>query len=296
MQLFAHFTANNIKLDEMPFLRELSMEAYLVENPEVLCLDDDDFSQVDIIETELALKEGRKSKHGDGRIDILSLYNNSTLSVIELKLGELTEVHLEQLEDYLKEKKRIIEYVKGINQELNNLDERTDFIGVLVGTGIKNDLAEKLKGGYNVYGEIPIVGLTLKRFRGKDNQIYVLTETYFKNTSRNFDYTKYQFLGNTYGKGKLVLAIITHYVSEHPKVTYSELKREFPDSLHGAGHIVVATLEEANKYPRKRHFIKNCIRLSDETDVAVTSQWDKFNIGNVLKKAKALGYVVEEVK
>ncbi len=75
MKLYTHLTANNIKLQEMPFIRELSMEAYLIENEDVLSLDEENLSDVEIIDSELTIKFGRKSKDSDGRIDLLALYN-----------------------------------------------------------------------------------------------------------------------------------------------------------------------------------------------------------------------------
>lgn len=48
MQLFKHLTANNIKLMQYNFLRELSMEAYLIENKNVLILDNDNFSDIGV--------------------------------------------------------------------------------------------------------------------------------------------------------------------------------------------------------------------------------------------------------
>lgn len=101
MQIFRHFTANDVQLEAFPFKRELSMEAYLVENEGVLSLDSDTFSNVEIIETELALKQGRKSKDTDGRIDILATYSQEYIAIVEIKLGQLEKSHLIQLEDYL---------------------------------------------------------------------------------------------------------------------------------------------------------------------------------------------------
>ena len=35
MEIFRQITANNIELKEYPFLKELAMEAYLIENEEI---------------------------------------------------------------------------------------------------------------------------------------------------------------------------------------------------------------------------------------------------------------------
>ncbi|MGV2827224.1 hypothetical protein ACLFKQ_04550 [Myxosarcina sp. GI1(2024)] len=57
MQLYKHFTVNNIQLETFPFKRELSMESYLIENEGVLALDNNLFADVEIIEAELTLRD-----------------------------------------------------------------------------------------------------------------------------------------------------------------------------------------------------------------------------------------------
>ena len=58
---FRQFTVNNLKYEEYSFRRELAMEAYLFENPDILKLDDANFSEVDVLAEEIALKKGRKT-------------------------------------------------------------------------------------------------------------------------------------------------------------------------------------------------------------------------------------------
>jgi hypothetical protein len=62
MKLYTQFSANNIILERMDFKRELAMEAYLIENEKILRLDEDDFGEVQIIDDELSVKEGRKKR------------------------------------------------------------------------------------------------------------------------------------------------------------------------------------------------------------------------------------------
>ncbi|MDJ0845055.1 hypothetical protein [Crocosphaera sp.] len=297
MQLLKHLTANNIKLNPYPFIRELSMEAYLIENESVLLLDNDDFSEIEIIDVELTLKDGRKSKQTDGRIDILAVYSQETYAIIELKLGELTETHLKQLEDYLKQKNQLL---KHIENRITN-DQESKWIGVLVGSSIDPLLEKQIKDGYLIHDYIPVAALTVNRYRGEDNQIYVLTETYFKNVSRNYDRTKYKFKDNIYGKNRLVLAVVKDYVENHPNIQYSELKTAFPDNLQGSKFGVILTLEEAKKIQEttgyKRHFIKDeqVINLANNLKIAVSTQWGIGNIHNFIQTAKKLGFKIEPV-
>ena len=46
MKIFKQITANNIALKAYSFIKELAMEAYLIENQDILSLDDDNFNEV----------------------------------------------------------------------------------------------------------------------------------------------------------------------------------------------------------------------------------------------------------
>ena len=146
-------------------------------------------------------------------------------------------------------------------------------------------------------GALYIAALTLQRFRGADGSVFVTTDTYFKSNAK--DNTKYLFQGNTYGKGKLVLAIIKHHVEINPKISFSALEKDFPQKSQGSNG-VFATIEEARKKAdtdRKRHFIKpnEEIKLLDTT-IAVCSQWGIGNINNFIGIAKEKGYIIEAKK
>ena len=267
MQLFKHFTANNIQLEPYPFRRELSMESYLIDNEGVLALDDDVFSNVEVLEAELTLKQGRTSKDTDGRIDILATYSQEYIGIIELKLGQLEEIHLSQLEDYLKEKERLIrEYPEVLGEELV---EQPKWLGVLIGTSLNPQLADKINQGYKTDDGVQIAALTIQRYRSSDGQIYVVTETFFDAKTSSRDHTKYSFNGQkNLGKAKLVLEVIRHYVQNHPSLSYSDLEKTFPKHLQGSYGVFV-TVEQANEiYSRtkkKRHYLKpeEQIKLSD---------------------------------
>ena len=110
MKIFKQVTANNIELSPYPFKKELAMEAYLIENEEILALDNDNFTEVAVLDEEIALKKGRRDR--DGRIDILTSYGAEYLSIIELKLNQIDESTLNQLESYLDQKEQILEIGK----------------------------------------------------------------------------------------------------------------------------------------------------------------------------------------
>jgi len=295
MRIYRHLTANDVRLEPFPFRRELSMEAYLIENEGVLCLDDDVFSNVEIIEAELTLKQGRKSKDTDGRIDILATYSQEYIAVIELKLGQLDEVHLSQIEDYLVERAQITQqYPNILSIELAPIPK---WIGILVGTTISSELASKLRQGYITASGIPVAALTVQRFRGSDGSILVTTDTYFNPPTVSKDASKYKFDGQVFGKGRLVLAIVKRYVETHPETTFAELQQAFPKHCQGSLG-VVATVEQANEIytttARKRHFLdpEDVIQLPDST-VAISSQWGIGNIDHFIKQARELKFTID---
>ncbi|MFT6659840.1 hypothetical protein [Maritalea sp.] len=294
MKILRHFTANDEKLDKFDFRRELSMEAYLTENEGILALDEP-FVDVNVIAEELTLREGRKSKDTDGRIDLLVAYAQEYIGVVELKLGQLREVHLQQLEDYLEHKERIlIDHRDIIPTELATSPK---WIGVLVGNAIDEELASRIAAGYTTkHGDIPIAALTLQRFRSEKGNVYVVTESYFKDTSSNRDTSKYLFDDRQFGKGRLVLEVVKKYAAKNVDITYTALENAFPQHCQGSAG-VFSTLDDASKIfadtNQKRHFLKpdEIIELSD-TKIAVSNQWGVGNIDKFVEKAEELGFVI----
>lgn len=298
MQLYKHFTANDIQLEPFPFKRELSMESYLIENEGVLALDNDTFSDVEIIEAELTLKEGRQGNNKDGRIDILASYAQEYIAVVELKLGRLEAIHLSQLEDYLKARNNLL--IKYSSLIGDNLCVNPKWLGILVGTSINSELADKINNGYKTIDNIQIAALIIQRYRGSDGQVYITTETFFNRKLSLNDTTKYLFNQSKLGKSRLVLEVIKFYVDNHEEVSFSELASIFPLNLQGTLG-VFKTIEEAteiyNTTGHKRHFIKpnEQIKLSDCV-IAVSNQWGIGNITGFINHAKKLDYTIEQAK
>ena len=82
------------------------MEAYLLENEDILSLESEDFEEVSIVDSEVHISDGGETP--DGRIDILAKYGQDYVAVVELKMGMLTQNHLTQLEGYLSRREEIL--------------------------------------------------------------------------------------------------------------------------------------------------------------------------------------------
>ncbi|MBP1664131.1 MAG: hypothetical protein H6Q19_1271 [Bacteroidetes bacterium] len=290
MEVFRQVTANNLTLKDYPFWKELAMEAYLLENEEILKLDKENFNDVTVLDAEIALKQGRKT--GDGRIDILVKYSAEYIGIVELKINEINEFSLRQLEDYIDQKDQILQYDKEYWTE--NVSPK--WVGVLVGTDISNELIDKLIAGYE-YNGVPIAGMTIKRFRSSENEIFVISDTFFKFKYMSKDYSKFYFNGQEYNKGRLVNAVIRHFVDNKPETTFSDLKQEFPNSIQGNfGVFDTKAIADGifQNSGRKRHYINpdEEIKLADET-ICTCTQWNLENIKAFINRAKQLGLKIE---
>jgi hypothetical protein len=115
------------------------------------------------------------------------------------------------------------------------------------------------------------------------------------------DRTQYSFNGRTYGKGRLVLAVVEEYIKKHNNSTLAELKKVFPKELQKS-FFVVDTLSNAKKIiekspvRKKRHFVNDPIRLNNGEEVVVTTEWGISNIDRFIAKARELGFSIEICK
>lgn len=276
--MFRQITANNIVLKEYKFLKELAMEAYLLENEDILKLDDKNFSDVSILDAEVALEKGRKN--GDGRIDILAKYSNEYLSIVELKIGVIDNQALTQLEEYFEKKEQLLNIGK---EEYWSDEEKPKWVGVLVGSSISRELQTKLEDGYKINDEIPVAGMVIKRFRSEKSEIFVTTDTFFKIAYSNKDYSTFKFMSKEYNKGRLVNAVIKEYVENNPEIEFSSLEKIFPHKKVRNNGNCFDTYEcakgifESTGY--KRHYIKpdEIIKLNDET-ISTSNQWNTTSI------------------
>ena len=115
----------------------------------------------------------------------------------------------------------------------------------------------------------------------------------------NRDYTKFRFNGDKYSKGQLVLAVIQHYMTKHPKTTVGQLKEIFPRELQ-TRYPVIALLQDAKKMsnPIKRFFIKEdqIVKTKNGMKFAVTNYWGSENVQAFIDYAKKeLRYKIQRV-
>lgn len=289
MKFFRHVTANTTKLVEFPFFRELAMEAYLIENQEVLSLDNGDFEEVTVLDAEIALKAGRKSAKKNGRIDILAQYGQDYLAIVEVKKAEINKETLSQLKDYLDQKDQIVE--KHPEFWIND-KEAPKWIGVMVGNSISPELQDLLQKGYSIDG-VPIAGMVIRRFTDSKGEIFVITDNFFKFDYRSKDYSKFKFRGETFNKSRLVNKVVKVYAEENPTITFAKLAKVIPQHLQGKLGVFMSVNEAQeilNNTSYKRHYLKpeELIELAD-IKIATCNQWGVGNIEYFIKHINTLG-------
>ena len=292
--MYKQASSNNITLDSYPFPSELGMEAYLMDNPSILKLDDRKYGEPQIIECEMSIGKctNRKTR---GRIDMVVRYGENLFGILELKKHALDKDTLFQLCDYLSEREKIVEAINQSDAVEVDLDpENVKFVGVLVGGYIDDELRKEmpitdLKNG-NLLKEHPrqqtIVGytdqisaITLERFRNPHTcEIVVLSTPVVKTNVK--DTTKYQIDGEgRYGKAKLVHEIVKRYVKQHPEVSIDQLEKIFPTPklirTLGVFAEVQAARKRADRYYADR---KMLIALGDGVKIATCNQWAKESI------------------
>src|SRR5690606_37197500 len=194
---------------------------------------------------------------------------------------EINELSLSQLQNYLEQREQLL----NINPAYWTEETNPKWVGILVGRDISNELRDKLSQGYEYKG-IPIAAMTLKRFKSPNNEIYVISDTFFKFKYYSKDYSKFIFNHQEYNKGRLVHAVLRYFVENNPEITFSELKTKFPDKIQGSFGVFDLKEKAVDIFQRwghKRHYInpEEEIRIADAT-IATCTQWNPENIKEFL--------------
>lgn len=113
---------------------------------------------------------------------------------------------------------------------------------------------------------------------------------------KNNDFTIYRFNDSTsMGKSEIGYAIMDKYLTEHPELSFSQLKQIFPDALTAGvpnKGLLVAITEDLASYTR--YYATKQYKSIDGIIFRIFKQWTKRNIDNIISFARQQGWVVEE--
>lgn len=150
--------------------------------------------------------------------------------------------------------------------------------------------------GYEYKG-VPIGGMIIRRFRSENNEIFVISDTFFRYRYASKDYSKFVFHGKELNKGRLVNAVIQSYVEQQPQTSYADFKQAFPDAIQGNYGVFALKVKAEELYQQsghKRYYTDpdKFIPLNDET-IATCTQWNPKNINSFINRARELGMKIE---
>ncbi|MBO4531817.1 MAG: DUF4357 domain-containing protein [Paludibacteraceae bacterium] len=114
---------------------------------------------------------------------------------------------------------------------------------------------------------------------------------------RILDNTSYSLDGGPFlKKNRFVYAVVSTYVQQHPSASFTELENIFRPEYQGSCGVIrtMDHIQEKN-YKGKRYFTEedNVLQSGDGIRFAVSTQWGKGNLPNIIELAKKLGYKVE---
>jgi len=139
-----------------------------------------------------------------------------------------------------------------------------------------------------------VIEKLLNHYEGVEQASSANSDNHAKNRTR--DSSKYLFNQHTYGKGRLVLAVVKDYISKNPDTPFDELLNVLPKHLQGSSGVFVRQDDAQEIYDRtghKRNFIKpnELIQLTDCV-IAVSAEWGAGNINKFIQHVKSIGYEI----
>lgn len=166
----------------------------------------------------------------------------------------------------------------------NYIEELGCYLSMKIAGNFSNRNWLNVRASLNIFGEA-MLGKKIKVVR---------------DAAPSKDFSKYIFEGNTYGKSRLVLAVVKKYVEEHHPATFNELEAAFPSSLQGSLGIVRRIEDVSDKYKGiggvKRYFVEDVICLASGEQVIVCTQFGATNTERFIEHAvKEFGYSIEKI-
>ncbi|MCH5307403.1 MAG: type I restriction enzyme HsdR N-terminal domain-containing protein [Prevotella sp.] len=207
-------------------------------------------------------------------------------------------------------KEDIIEFcenrVKETNRQENLYKIKKDLIEnaqTRITEGLKLYLAKKHADSFSEDDITGMLAELLFTARSKDSQQMDLPSNtgklpYIEQKQKNKkDYTKYSLNGGQFlPKRKLILAIVSTYIKEHPQATFAELEIFFGPELGSVPKLgVIRTTDyiRENNLDETR-FFPEILRSGDGIDFRVCNQWNKVTICGIINKAtQLLGYNIQ---
>lgn len=275
MNIHQELSVNTLDSKEVRFPSELYLEGLILMNTKLLTING--YGTPEKITNQLTLCNKK-------RIDLILLYDNY-IGVIELKNIEINASAFNQLESYLKEKENILKHEKITSFFGKDMDVPKKIVGILSGNSITEDALKKIKGHNENSKNIKIVVILIKKYETNNDQLFITSTCINANEmggSNSKDYTTYEYNGEKYGKGRLVLSVISDYISNNNINSIVELEQKFPKNLQGSFGCF-RKFDEITQKEMVRFFSNDSDLLRvGRVKIAVCNQWGVQNIKRFL--------------
>lgn len=292
---------------EHPFYFELAMSGFLIENINILALDDNDYSNPQLIEPEKKIKDSNGSYN---RVDLFVDYGKVD-AFVELKNVVVGIAQIKQLIKYL---------------NIGISGHKKHIIGVIVGPSFSKDAIELISlSGKNSSGNftsirskklqtelqkrfpkgssIPMIyGIKLDRF-SLVNDVFCLTEVYYPDINkRNYThYTLKTLQGQTFSnlnKSQLAVKIVESVLLKNENLTIDDLQNMFPDSIQQLGeksslHVIE---DEYNITERNsRRYAPEALSCnSGNSSIRISNQWRQEYMDQLIQAAEKQGLTINK--
>jgi len=282
MDIYSHFFSAKFNCKPLNFGSEAVMGDYLKQNASILTMGS---AEPAILGFELPCEKAKQKSGGagkkNGRIDFLVDYD-AFIAVVELKNGELTIDHLDQLLDYLDGKLS----VDGLSDK--KLRNRK---GILVGSSVDADLLHKLKTNEKYRKRVSVI--KLNRYSA-DGRVYDIVDAFFPFSIRNYEKYRIEGDANSYPKSRLVLACVKNYISRTRTGSYDSLKKKV--EVQGASTKTLPILLDIDSLKGHKYewaYAKERLSFGG-VDFVVCNWWDINNKPIYMKIAQNLGCKITE--
>ena len=169
----------------------------------------------------------------------------------------------------------------------NYIEELNCYLSMKIASDSSNRNYLNIRAALNIFGEA---------MHGKEYKKVKVV----RDSVPSKDFSKYVFEGNTYGKSRLVLAVVKKYVEDHHPATFDELEKAFPSSIQGSLGVVRRIEDVSDKYKGvggvKRYFVDDVIELASGEQVIVCTQFGAPNTEKFVEHVtNKLGYDIQKV-
>lgn len=218
------------------------------------------------------LKAEFTENHENG-ISLCKILNHNTFNLSELETFCKERYENIVTKNYLQNKLNNFLSIENIDKNIKTLIKNK-----FIAEGFDEEILEKeLENFYieiksnNIISSLPNINQTISKSYRQNNNINVNKA----NTQFSIDGINY------FGVGPFVHHVVKQYVTDHPNITFEELKNVFPPHLSQGKNGVIMTLSSFEKIllnqpdSERRFFYKKdrIILLKDNTAVVVFSQW-----------------------